>query len=65
MKNVYFKLQIKNMSYMLIEQFQKVFHETTVKHNSLQKIIQINFKLVVGEYERECVHSRKKHVALV
>ena len=46
---------------MLIEQFQKVFHETTVNHNSLQKIIHINFKLVVQKYERECVHSRKKH----
>ena len=47
LKNVYCKLQIKNMFYMLINQFQRVFYKTSVKHNSLMKMIGINFKLVV------------------
>ena len=47
-------MQIKIMSYILIDQFQRVVYETTLKHNSLLKIIHINFKLVVQEYERMC-----------
>ena len=46
---------------MLIDQFQRVFYETTVKPNSLLKIIHIHFKLVVQKYERGCMHSHKKH----
>ena len=45
---------------MLIEQFQKVFSENTVKDNSLQKITDINSKLVVRKYERGCMYSQKK-----
>ena len=47
LKNVHCKLQIKSMSYMLIDQLQqRVFYESKVKHNSLLKIIHISCKLV-------------------
>ena len=46
---------------MLIESLLRVFYETTIKHNSLLKIIRINFKLVVQKHKRGCMHSRKTH----
>ena len=52
----YCKLQIKCLVCLLIE-----YNSLLIKHNSLLKIIHINFKLVVRKYERGCVHSRKKH----
>ena len=49
---------------MLFDYFKRVSYETTIKHNSLLKIIYINFKLMVRKYHRGCVHFRKKIAVL-
>ena len=60
MKNVYSKMQRKVLSYMLFDYFKRVSYETTIKHNSLLKIIYINFKLMVqSTTENVCISVKK------
>ena len=63
MISVYYKLQIKNMSYTLVVQFQRVFCETKVKHNSLLETIHINLNQQYKS-KRGCTHCHKNHADL-
>ena len=45
---------------MLFDYFKRVSYETTIKHNSLLKIIYINFKLMVqSTTENVCISVKK------